>query len=82
MSDVKCADSRCIHEERRRLCPELSWIPDAGSKQRDQRASHKFHKKPARTKGDRGQSLDANLYAEGTPFATGRKGGIKRELYT
>ena len=55
----------------------------AGSKgQKDQRASHKFHKKPARSKGSRGQSLDGNLYAEGTPFATGRKGGIKRELYT
>ena len=51
-------------------------------KQREQRAAHKFQRKPARTKGTRGQSLDGNVYAEGTPFVTGRKGGIKRELYT
>ena len=61
----------------------LSCAHCAGSRnQKEQRAAHKFHKKPVRSKGTRGQSLDSNLYAEGTPFATGRKGGIKRELYT
>ena len=53
----------------------------SGSKQqqRGRRAAHKFPKRPARTKGDRGQGRQGleNGY-DGAAMATGRKGGLVR----
>lgn len=47
--------------------------------QRARRAAHKFQKRPARTKGDRGQGRQGldNGY-DGAAMATGKKGGLVR----
>lgn len=44
------------------------------------RAAHKFNKKPARTKGDRGVNRDGSGVTDGGAFAIGRKGGIIRGI--
>lgn len=48
---------------------------DTRSKQR--RPEYKFQKKKVRSKGNRGQALDAGVY-DGSALATGKKGGMKR----
>lgn len=41
------------------------------------RPGYKFQKKKVRSKGNRGQALDAGIY-DGSALATGKKGGMKR----
>lgn len=48
---------------------------DTQSKPR--RPDYKFQKKKVRSKGNRGQALDAGIY-DGSALATGKKGGMKR----
>ncbi len=46
-------------------------------KQKQRRAAHKFHKKPARSKGNRGLAVDAGGY-DGAAAAYGKRGGLVR----
>ncbi|KAL6764502.1 hypothetical protein V8C86DRAFT_3012609 [Haematococcus lacustris] len=48
-----------------------------GQQQQQRRAEHKFHKKPARTKGNRGEERAEGLY-DGAAMTTGKKGGLVR----
>ncbi|KAJ9531729.1 hypothetical protein QJQ45_021879 [Haematococcus lacustris] len=48
-----------------------------GQQQQQRRAEHKFHKKPARTKGNRGEERAESLY-DGAAMTTGKKGGLVR----
>jgi hypothetical protein len=50
---------------------------DIGSRQKKIRADHKFHKKIARSKGDRGLAKDGGGY-DGAAMSTGKKGGLVR----
>jgi large subunit GTPase 1 len=50
-----------------------------GKKPKPQRAEHKFHKKAARTKGDRGQQKEGTGAAyDGASLPMGKRGGIVR----
>ncbi|KAK9916643.1 hypothetical protein WJX75_005277 [Coccomyxa subellipsoidea] len=46
-------------------------------KQKQKRAAHKFHKKPARSKGNRGLSVDVGGY-DGAAVGYGKRGGLVR----
>lgn len=63
----------------------LCWVEQEGDLEllaemrvgdKPKRAAHKFHKKAARTKGDRGQSRESGV--EGLGVLYGKKGGIIR----
>jgi large subunit GTPase 1 len=60
---------------------EAAFVAGASAQQqqRAKRAAHKFQKRPARTKGDRGQGRQGleNGY-DGAAMATGKKGGLVR----
>lgn len=55
----------------------LDELGGAGAQQKSKRADYKFHKKAARSKGSRGQEVDAGGY-DGAPLLTGKKGGLVR----
>lgn len=46
-------------------------------KQKPRRAEHKFHKKPTRSKGNRGLAVDSGGY-DGAAVAYGKRGGLVR----
>ena len=46
-------------------------------KQKQKRAAHKFHKKPARSKGNRGLAVDVGGY-DGEAVGYGKRGGLVR----
>mmetsp|Transcript_27163 Transcript_27163/g.69134 ORF Transcript_27163/g.69134 Transcript_27163/m.69134 type:complete len:649 (-) Transcript_27163:2405-4351(-) len=54
-------------------------LPLAGgdAKAKPKRAEHKFHKKAARTKGNRGEERAEGIY-DGAAMVTGKKGGLVR----
>ena len=56
-------------------CPK-HFMPCAG-KQKVRRAEHKFHKKPARSKGTRGKDMDRGDY-DGAAIKCGKRGGLVR----
>ncbi len=49
----------------------------APGKQKQRRAEHKFHKKPARSKGNRGLAIDSGGY-DGAAVSYGKRGGLVR----
>lgn len=56
-----------------------SCLPAGGKKPKAQRAEHKFHKKAARSKGNRGQAKDAPGAAyDGSALPMGKRGGLVR----
>jgi large subunit GTPase 1 len=58
---------------------DLELLDELGgaAQQKSKRADHKFHKKAARSKGNRGQEMDAGGY-DGAALLTGKKGGLVR----
>lgn len=51
--------------------------PFLAGKQKQRRAEHKFHKKPARSKGSRGKAVDGGDY-DGAAIMCGKRGGLVR----
>jgi hypothetical protein len=47
-------------------------------KLKPRRSEHKFHKKPARTKGNRGRAMDSGALYDGAAIMYGKRGGLVR----
>ena len=50
----------------------------AGGTDKPRRPDHKFHKKPARSKGNRGKADDKGAVYDGSAMRVGKHGGLVR----